>query len=290
MDFPPPQWRGEPLHGARILLHGEQGLGDTLQFLRFLPMVQATGASVLLEVQPPLRSLAAQLPGVTALFTSGEPLPPFDWHCPLMSLPTALGIASESLPAPRSYLSIPDAAQQKAAALPWPATGLRVGIAWAGNAAHTKDRYRSLPLALLEPLLRLEGVHFYSLQMGPPAAQLQSLQAPITDLRPAITDMADTAALIAHLDLVIAVDTSVVHLAGALGKPVWLMLPAAPDWRWMLHRDDSPWYPSMRLFRQPTLNDWPHVVAQICRQLAPLSHAQNAPSATPEQRPRIPAP
>ncbi len=278
--FLQPQWRGEPLNGARILLHAEQGLGDTLQFLRFLPMVQAAGGSVILEVQAPLRRIAAQLGGVSTLLTCGEPLPPFDWQCPLMSLPSALGITSTTIPAPERYLSIPEDALRKADTLPWPAQGLRVGIAWAGNASHTKDRYRSLPLDLLNPILRMEGIHFYSLQMGPGTAQLAACEEPITDLRDVIEDMADTAALMTHLDLVIAVDTSVVHLAGALGKPVWVMLPSAPDWRWLLNRDDSPWYPTLRLFRQPRLNDWRAVVHRVCEQLSMvISARQNAVSA-----------
>jgi tetratricopeptide (TPR) repeat protein len=278
--FTQPQWRGEPLHGARILLHAEQGLGDTLQFLRFLPMVQAAGGSVILEVQAPLRRIAAQLDGVSTLVTCGEPLPPFEWQCPLMSLPSALGITSTTIPAPGRYLSVPEVALRKADTLPWPTQGLKVGIAWAGNASHTKDRYRSIPLALLEPLLRVEGIHFYSLQMGSGTAQLAACAAPITDLRDAIEDMADTAALMTHLDLVIAVDTSVVHLAGALGKPVWVMLPSAPDWRWLLNREDSPWYPTMRLFRQPRLNDWKAVVHRVCEQLSMLiCGSQNSSSA-----------
>jgi tetratricopeptide (TPR) repeat protein len=266
--FSQPQWRGEPLNGARILLHAEQGLGDTLQFLRFLPMVQAAGGRVILEVQAPLRGIAAQLSGVSAFVTCGEPIPPFDWQCPLMSLPSALGITSTTIPGPRCYLSIPEDALRKAEMLPWPEHGLKVGIVWAGNPSHTKDRYRSLPLALLEPMLRMEGIHFYSLQMGQERAQLAACEAPITDLSEGIEDMADTAALMTHLDLVIAVDTSVVHLAGALGKPVWVMLPSAPDWRWMLHRENSPWYPTMRLFRQTILNDWKGVVRRVCDQLS----------------------
>jgi tetratricopeptide (TPR) repeat protein len=278
--FTQPQWRGEPLNGARILLHAEQGLGDTLQFLRFLPMVQAAGGSVILEVQAPLKRIAAQLNGILTLVTCGEPLPSFDWQCPLMSLPSALGITSTTIPTPGSYLSVPEDALRKADTLPWPAQGLKVGIAWAGNASHTKDRYRSLPLALLKPMLQTEGIHFYSLQMGPGTAQLTACEEPITNLRDVIEDMADTAALMTHLDLVIAVDTSVVHLAAALGKPVWVMLPSAPDWRWLLNREDSPWYPTMRLFRQPKLNDWTAVVHRVCGQLSMLISArQNAISA-----------
>ncbi|HWZ52996.1 MAG TPA: tetratricopeptide repeat protein [Granulicella sp.] len=262
-NFPQPQWRGEKLNGARILLHAEQGLGDTLQCLRYLPMVQAAGGSVVLEVQGSLRRIAALLPGVTSLVAAGESLPAFDWQCPLMSLPLACGTTLASIPAQVPYLSAPEEALQRAAALPWPASGLRVGIVWAGNPTHVKDRYRSLPFGLLEPLLQMEGAHFFSLQKGPASAELATARAPITDLGHAIDDMADTAALMAHLDLVIAVDTAVAHLAGALGKQVWVMLPISPDWRWLLDREDSPWYPSMRLFRQENLEDWPSVVSKV---------------------------
>jgi tetratricopeptide (TPR) repeat protein len=278
--FSQPQWHGEPLNGTRILLHAEQGLGDTLQALRYLPMVQAAGGSLVLEVQAPLRRMAAQIPGITDLVIAGDPLPPFDWQCPLMSLPLAFGTTLDTIPAPTSYLSIPDEALRTANALSWPATGLRVGLAWAGNPSHHRDRYRSIPLSRLDPLLRLQGVHFFSLQMGPEAAQLATTPVPITDLSDAIHDMADTAALMAHLDLVIAVDTSVVHLAGALGKPVWVLLPIAPDWRWLLGRQDSPWYPTMRLFRQPKFGDWESVVemvrAALTTHLAPLLSASVA--------------
>jgi tetratricopeptide (TPR) repeat protein len=267
-----PQWNGEPLHGARILLHVEQGLGDTLQFLRYVPMVQAAGGSVVLGVQASLRRLALQLPGVVQVIVDGDAMPEVEWQCPLLSLPLALGTTLETIPAEVPYLSIPEAALAKASTLSWPETGLRVGLVWAGNPQHTKDRYRSMRLSALAPILQLEEVHFFSLQMGPEVAQLQQVTATstdrITDLGPAIEDMADTAALITNLDLVIAVDTSVAHMAGALGKPVWLLLPLSPDWRWLLDRADSPWYPGMRVFRQETLGDWEPVVEQVRSALA----------------------
>jgi tetratricopeptide (TPR) repeat protein len=288
-----PQWRGEPLNGARILLDVEQGLGDTLQFLRYLPMVQAAGGSVVLGVPNNLRRLVAELPGLAYLGTSGEPMPEFDWHCPLMSLPLAFGTTLETIPGQVPYLTVPADAQRKAAELPWPARGLRVGIVWAGSPTHLGDRFRSIPFALLEPLLHVEGAHFFSLQLGQEAAQLAASQAPVTgvvpdltDLAPAITDLADTAALMQHLDLVIAVDTAVLHLAGALGRPAWGMLPFSPDWRWLLDREDSPWYPTLRLFRQPQYGDWSAVVEavratleQTCRRAESLLPARaTAPS------------
>jgi tetratricopeptide (TPR) repeat protein len=267
-NLPQPPWRGEPLHGARILIHAEQGLGDTLQFLRYVPMVQRAGGSVVLEVQAPLRRIAAELPGITTLVTAEEPLPPFEWTCPLMSLPLAFGTTPDTIPAQTAYLSVPDEALRTASSIPWPTTGLRVGLVWAGNPMHPRDQYRSIPLPLLEPLLRVDGVHFFSLQMGPAAGELAAARAPITDLSHAIHDMADTAALMTHLDLLIAVDTAVAHLAGALGKQVWTLLPFSPDWRWLLHREDSPWYPTMRLFRQPEFGDWQAVVQMAAAALA----------------------
>jgi tetratricopeptide (TPR) repeat protein len=260
-----PLWRGELLDGARILLYAEQGLGDCLQFLRYLPMVQAAGGTVVLEVPPSLHRIAAQLPGITLLTDAEDASGLLDWHCPLMSLPLVFDTALENIPTPL-LLSIPEEARRVAAGRSWPdkgVKGVRVGLVWAGSPTHQKDRYRSMPLSQLEPLFRVAGVHLYSLQMGEAGAQLAKMSAEIVDLTPAIDDMADTAALIAHLDLVLCVDTSVAHLAASLGKPVWLMLPFAPDWRWLLNRNDSPWYPTMRLFRQATLGDWSSVVHEV---------------------------
>jgi len=262
-----PQWSGQPLNGARILLHAEQGLGDTLQFLRYVPMVQAAGGSVVLGVQASLRRIALEVPGVTQVVVHGEAMPELEWQCPLLSLPLVLGTTLETIPGQTPYLSVPDQALAKAAERAWPETGLRVGLVWAGNGLHMRDRYRSMRLSEFASILQLEGIHFFSLQMGPEAEQLQHVTVAvtegITDLRPAIEDMADTAALIANLDLVIAVDTSVAHMAGALGKRVWLLLSTWTDWRWLLDRADSPWYPEMRLFRQKTLGDWQPVVEQV---------------------------
>jgi tetratricopeptide (TPR) repeat protein len=266
--FAQPQWRGQPLDGERILLYAEQGLGDTVQFLRYVPLVQAAGGDVVLEVQPGLCRLAGQLPGVVAVVPAGGVLPEFAWHCPLMSLPLALGTTEASIPAKAPYLCAPREAEDKAAGLSLPAYGLRIGLAWAGNPAHPKNRFRTIDLSTLEPLLELRGAHFSSLQLGAEVAELASAGMDIVDLSSKITDMADTAALIDRLDLVIAADTSVAHLAGALGKPVWVMLPFAPDWRWLLDREDSPWYPTMRLFRQPALGDWESVVDMVWDALA----------------------
>ena len=269
--FPQPIWRGESLNGARIILHAEQGLGDTLQFLRYVPMVQAAGGAVILDVPKSLLRLAEELPGIETLVATGDPLPPFERHCPLMSLPLAFGTSIDSISALVPYLSVPADARKNAECLDWPAEGLRVGLVWSGNPLFPEDWIRSIPLRGFAPMLGIEGVHFFSLQMGPAASQLDEVDARMIDLRAAIGDMADTAALIAKLDLVITVDTAVAHLAGALGKTTWTLLPFAPDWRWLTEREDSPWYPTMRLFRQPRFGDWPSVLERVRGGLAVLA-------------------
>jgi tetratricopeptide (TPR) repeat protein len=271
--FSAPIWRGEPLDGARILLHAEQGLGDSLQFFRYVPMVQAAGGMVLLDVPLGLRRLAAELPGLTSLTTTGEPLGPFEWQCPLMSLPLAFGTQVDSIPARVPYLMVLEEAVRAAEKLAWPDRGLRVGLVWSGNPKYSDDLIRSIPRHLIASLLDVHGVCFFSLQLGAAASQVDVPQAALIDLQPAITDMADTAALLRHLDLVITVDTAVAHLSGALGRPTWVLLPFVPDWRWLMGRSDSPWYPTARLFRQPRVGDWNSVVQQVRRELAALADA-----------------
>ncbi|HVT96093.1 MAG TPA: tetratricopeptide repeat protein [Acidobacteriaceae bacterium] len=261
--FDAPLWRGEELNGARILLHAEQGLGDTLQFLRYVPMVQARGGRVVLDVQGQLRRLAGELPGLEAVTASGENLGEFAWQCPLMSLPLAFATVMDTIPAAVPYLKVPEEARRAADALPWENGRLRVGLVWSGNPKYSDDRARSVPLAMMNSLFAIEGVRWFSLQLGPAAEKLAESEAPITDLRPAIGDMADTAALVERLDLVITVDTAVAHLAGALARPVWVLLPFAPDWRWLLEREDSPWYPTARLFRQPQPGDWESILERV---------------------------
>lgn len=269
--FSQPLWKGEPLEGSRILLHAEQGMGDTLQFVRYVPLVAARGGKVVLEVQPRLHRLLAQTPGAGEMICCGEALPEFDWHCPLLSLPSALATDLNSIPAKIPYL-YPDPAQVEAWRQRLPGNSLRIGLVWAGSPLHPHEIWRAIPLEQLAPLTKVEGTAFYSLQMGAPASQVKQLgpSVHLIDLQDQQKDFADTAAIVANLDLVISIDTSVAHLAGGLGKPVWIVLARSSDWRWFLEREDSPWYPTARLFRQATLGNWQDVVARVEQELREL--------------------
>jgi len=270
--FRKPLWKGEPLAGARILLHAEQGMGDTLQFVRYVPLVAARGGSAILEVQPRLHRLLAKTPGAVEVISRGEALPAFDWQCPLLSLPLAFATDLSTIPSPVTYVE-PDPAEVEIWRERLGGNGLRVGLAWGGNAKHPHEHWRSIPLELLAPLTRMEGATFYSLQMGPPAARVAQLgvNVRLVDLQGEQKDFADTAAIVSNLDLVISIDTSVAHLAGAMGKPVWVFLSKSPDWRWMLDREDTPWYPSARLYRQSRLGNWAEVISRVERDLTELA-------------------
>jgi tetratricopeptide (TPR) repeat protein len=269
-----PRWNGESLSGRRILLYAEQGLGDCLQFFRYIPLVIAAGGVIILEIPPALMRLGEALPGIEKLVVSGQPLPPFDCYCPLMSLPLPCATNYSTIPSEVPYLTVPHQAEQKASSYKWPAEGLRVGLVWAGNMKHKKDKSRSIPLTTFRSLFHLEGVHLFSLQIGKPLEQLSGATGVIADLAPLISDMADTAAYVAQLDLVISVDTSVAHLAGALAKPIWILLAHHADWRWFTGRDHSPWYPTAKLFRQETPGNWNEVVDRVAEELTSLSKMQ----------------
>jgi tetratricopeptide (TPR) repeat protein len=264
-DLSRPQWTGaEPVEGRTLLLHAELGLGDTLQFCRFATEVARRGARVVLEVQPPLLPLLRSLEGVEKLVARGEELPDFDMHCPLMSLPRALRTELGTIPDHVPYLASDPARVARWLERLGPARGPRVGLAWSGSQGLRNDK-RSAKLADMEALLR-PGIEWVSLQKGvPPAdAALLAAHAEVRDFSGALTDFAETAALTQLLDLVITVDTSVAHVPGALGKPVWILLPKVPhDWRWLLEREDSVWYPTARLFRQPAPGDWASVVRRL---------------------------
>jgi len=268
-SYPQPLWRGEPLDGRTIMLHAEQGMGDALQFMRYVPLVAARGGSVVLQVPAPLLVLTKASFGDCAnVITDGDVPPAFDLHCPLLSLPLAFGTTLDSLPADLPYLAVDAAAAARWRARVGDGKGLKVGLAWAGNAQHKNDRNRSIALARLAPLFGAAGVRWFSLQVGERKADLAGVPAgSIADLSDALTDLAETAAAISALDLVIAVDTAVAHLAGALAKPVWVLLPFVPDWRWLIGRDDCPYYPNARLFRQPARGDWESVALRVRRAL-----------------------
>lgn len=277
--FDQPLWLGDfAIAGRTILLHAEQGLGDTLQFCRYASMVSALGAKVVLEVPAELMRLLATLEGVDYLIEQGQPLPSFDCHCPLLSLPLAFRTEIATIPGTTPYLfADAKASQGWAERLEKEAgtsakNGLKVGLVWAGgNRPHVaelrkNDARRSVTLDTLQSLLDVPHVQFYSLQKGPASQQLKEadeLGKRIVDYTHELNDFADTAALVANLDLVISVDTSTAHLAGALGKPVWILNRLDTCWRWMLDRNDSPWYPGAQLFRQPVLGDWISVVEAV---------------------------
>ncbi len=266
-NFLQPIWRGTPLHGARILLHAEQGLGDTIQFVRYAPMVSAKGGKVLLEVHESLHRLISWMPGMEQVIIAGKKLPEFDIHCPLMSLPLAFGTTLETIPADVPYIKAdPEHHAFWKKRIDGP--GFKVGLVWAGNPLHTRDRRRSISLKLFAPLAQAEGVLLFSLQKGQGAEDVAEKPAgmSLVDWTNSIADFADTAAIIAEMDLVITVDTSVAHLAGAMGKPTWILIPWPSDWRWMLDREDSPWYPTARLFRQAEPEKWEPVMEKLIRE------------------------
>ena len=262
-----PLWDGGALSKKTIFLYPEQGFGDAVQFSRYATMLQARSGRVVLEAPLPLARLFKTLEGVDRLIASGDPPPAFDCHAPLLDLPRLLGTNSDTIPGAQSYLSTDaDLTRQWAEQLgPW--DDFRVGIAWAGNPIHLNDRNRSMDPALFKPLTEIEGISLYSLQVGADEDARQRIGGNLTDTASSLSDFTETAAVIANLDLVIGIDTSVIHVAGALGRPVWTLLPFMPDWRWLLESEDTPWYPSMRLFRQNTPGDWNGVMDRVCSAL-----------------------
>jgi tetratricopeptide (TPR) repeat protein len=264
--FRAPPWLGEPSPAGRsILLHAEQGLGDTVQFARYAPILARGGAKVVLEVQPELKELLSALDGVSVVIARGDKLPPFDLHCPLASLPLAMKTEIATIPAEFPYLK---ASEQRLArwrsrleALPAP----RIALAWSGQATHANDHNRSIALAQLERLIAVPGFQFVSVQRDLRAADAGRVAGDprITHVGSELADFADTAAVLSLADLTISVDTSVAHVAGALGRPAFVLLPFQPDWRWMLDREASPWYPAVRLFRQQRAGDWDGVIERV---------------------------
>jgi hypothetical protein len=270
-------------------LHREQGLGDTLQFVRYAPLVQRRGGKVLILAPanwlPILRTCVGLDPATAEFCDEALPLPKFDVYAALLTVPGLFGTDLSILPADVPYLSAPAGAAERWQDALGERRGPRVGIAWQGNPKFAGDRLRSIPLAEFAPLAAVEGARLYSLQVGYGAEQLGQVAFPVTDLGSRFGDevMVDAAGAIAGLDLVVSCDSAVAHLAGALAAPVWTALPKSPDWRWMLDRNDSPWYPTMRLFRQSQAGDWTGVFAQMAAELASFSPPRRTASTPPER-------
>jgi len=270
-NFVQPQWDGDRLEERTVLLHAEQGFGDAILFIRYLPLVLKQGGKVVIECHPELQRLFQGMVPDVPVIARGRTLPPFDTHCPLLSLPRIFATDLTNIPNHIPYLRADavasDLLRERLADHSAP---FNVGLVWAGNPSHTNDRNRSLRIASLTPLAEVPGVRFFSLQKGDAATEAGTPPAgmELIDMAGQLNDFADTAAIIANLDLVITADTAVAHLAGAIGRPVWVLLPFVPDWRWMLEREDSQWYPTMRLFRQPAIADWDSVIRRAAAELA----------------------
>ena len=264
-------WSGQPLEDKTVVLYWEHGIGDALQFVRYAKLLTDRGARVIIDCPPSLHRLLAAQPYVTSVFfsdTNGDARPEWDYAAPLLSLPHLFGTTLDSVPSQVPYLTVPPGSPDSMIAS---APGLKVGLVWAGDPTHRNDRRRSIDLAAFEPLAGVEGVSWFGLQLGTANEQLQRVVRPqVYDLSGVINDWTDTAQLIEQLDLIISVDTAVAHLAGALGKQCWVLISEQADWRWLLARDDSPWYPSLRLFRQEQTGAWEPVIARVRSQLAAL--------------------
>jgi len=263
--FDRPLWLGkEPLAGKTILLHAEQGFGDTVQWCRYVPMVEALGAKVVFEVQPPLQTLISTVKGSYELVVRGSSLPAFDYHCPLSSLPLALGTTLDTIPADVPYLAVSPEKRAAWQALLGTKTKPRIGLVWSGSHTNVNDRNRSIAPELLLPLLE-KNFEYHSLQkdLKPQDREFLKSHPKLVSHSERLSDFADTAALIEQMDVIITVDTAVAHLAGALGKRVWILIPFLPDFRWMIKREDSLWYPTAHLFRQPQIDDWESVVEKV---------------------------
>lgn len=270
-NYAQPLWLGdEPVEGRTVLLHAEQGLGDTIHFCRYASRVKALGAKVILEVQPALKTLLAEVEGVEEVVALGDPLPPFDLHCPLLSMGLVFQTEVKSIPSDVPYLQADPVRISKWTRKLGPGSRPRVGIVWSGNPKHLGDHARSIPFSSLVPLLS-DAFEWVSLQkVIREEEEPLVLNSTVRHFGDDIADFSDTAALVELMDLVISVDTSVAHLAGALNRPLWVLIPYLPDWRWLLERDDSPWYPSARLFRQPRAGEWNEVFERVRSELQGL--------------------
>jgi Flp pilus assembly protein TadD len=274
--LPGPVWDGSNPAGQRMLIYGEQGFGDALQFCRYVPLLRDLGATVQLRLPAPVLSLIANsMPGIDV--SADLELPAYDCHCALLSLPHRFRTRLDSIPSQLGYLRAPADKVTKWAARLGPGPGLKVGVVWTGNPAHVNNRYRQVPAEALLPLLAVEGVKIFSLQVGAGHAELTRCSAgAVPDFSAELTDYAETAGVVANLDLVVTICTSVAHLVGGMGKPLWMLLNAVPDWRWMLEREDNPWYPSARLFRQRKAGEWGEVVERVAAELRAIVSGDRA--------------
>jgi hypothetical protein len=266
--FPQPRWDGAPFEGKTLLVHFEQGFGDTLMLVRYLPSVKARGGRVLLLVEPHFAYLMTTLDGVDEVVPFGHAIPPFDLHASLFSLPAIFGTEEATVPCDIPYLGIPPAVPNReglAEALVPSQGQVRVGLAWAGSPAHPRDAQRSIPAKDLEPLGALPGVAWHSFQLG---REERPALPGLVSLAPLLRTFSDTAYALSGMDLVITVDTALAHLAGALGIPTLLLLAHVPDFRWMLNREDTPWYPTVKLYRQPQAGDWPSLIRRLVADLS----------------------
>lgn len=280
-DYPQPLWDGSPLNGRTVLLHSEQGFGDTLQFARYAPLVAQAGGRVVLECQvPSLKRLLLSLEGAVEVVVAGTPLPYFDCHLPLLSLPGIFSTVLETVPAHIPYLAAPPAAVEEWKVRLGTSHAFRVGLIWFGRQSQVLNRKRSCPLAFFAPLAAIPNVELFSLQVGDGSEQLHDLSFPVIDVSEHIEDFADTAACMANLDLVITIDSAGAHLAGAIGVRTWTLLPYGADWRWLQNRSDSPWYPTMRLFRQESRGDWPAVIVSVADALQACVKSAGRPTAS----------
>jgi tetratricopeptide (TPR) repeat protein len=270
-NFGKPQWDGGDLTGKRILIHAEQGFGDTIQFMRYIPHVAQRNGRIYFACLPEMTRLLQQFPGIEKFLTSGDEVPDFDVHCSLATLPMILKTTMNTVPADVPYLR----ADPQLSAL-WreripKSERVNVGLIWAGRP--NPDPKRTIPFQLLAPLKECKNARFFSLQIGGPARAVANAEFEITDLSNDLTDLSETAAAMENLDLIITIDTATAHLGGALARPTWTLLPFLADWRWFLNRADSPWYPTMRLFRQPMPGDWKTPIEQVIRALVQFGNA-----------------
>jgi hypothetical protein len=275
--WPQPVWDGSPLAGRTIMLRCEQGLGDHLQFVRYAPLVKASGGTVMLACPRRMMAILGTCAGVDQLVADEGPLPPFDFQMPLLSLPRVFHTDLTNTPASVPYLRAPQERVSQWAKDLAPDGRLRIGIGWQGNRNYAGDRWRSIPLAQFAPLAAISGVRLIGLQKWDGSEQISQVDFAVEDLGSRLDNgedaFLDTAAVIKNLDLVVTSDTALAHLAGALGAKTWLALPVSPDWRWMLEREDSPWYPTMRLFRQDQRGDWSQVFARMAAELANIARS-----------------